>query len=394
MRKLESIDYWYYLMTNKDHREDKEIKRKMFNLLRREYPLLCSLVLERSCNLNCLHCFFQKENSSEKISHSINLGEKIISISSQLPINSSIIHEGRILRDWHIPILKKIKEKRKDVNLGIIDNGSFVLQKETLKTNNLLFDWIDISIDGLEKEHNMQRQDRKAFAMAINGLKEAKKYIQKNGKITSLFTATSINHQSLLKTFSYLTENQLIDELHVTPASKSFSKENDIAMNHNNWEIFWKQLRKTKLLGDKRKVEVYFRIYKPEDLISLSKVVSKEKIIQSFTDLENVLIDRGSISFLIDGIRVTYISLSICPSETFLIDADGKYRLPYCIEYTLEELNQGKNSKKEDISHYTIAEINSESSFKDLYKKGVKKWVASLGLENLKEEVSFFRNNA
>jgi MoaA/NifB/PqqE/SkfB family radical SAM enzyme len=391
-KSLESIDYWYNLIIGNHFLPEKELIQRMINSLKKEYPFLCSFILERSCNLNCLHCFFQKENSSEKISQSINLEKRIINIISQLPLNSSIIHEGRTLKGWHIPILNKVKEKREDISVGLIDNGSFVLQKEALEKNNLLFDWIDISVDGLKKEHNLQRQNEKAFDMAIKGLKEAKKYIQKNGKITSLFTATKINYGSLAETFIYLTDKKLINELHVTPASKVFSRNNNIAMDHNNWKLFWEQFKKAKLIGEKNNVNIYLKIYKLEDLISLSKVVGKTEIIKSFSDQENVLVGRGNISFIIDGIRVLYIPMSICPSETFIIDADAKYRLPYCIEYTLKELNQGKSNKRKDVSHYTVSEIKENSSFKALYQEGVEKWIKNFGLKILEEEIFFFKN--
>lgn len=398
MRKIESIDYWYYLMTNSSEpTEQKRLIKKMITCLQNEYPALCSLVLERACNLNCLHCFFKKEFSSATISRESALESKISRIVSQLPKKAAIIHEGRIMRSWHLPILKRLKEERSDLSFGLIDNGSYLLQKNSLIESNFLFDWIDISVDGPKNIHNQQRQNNNAFEMAITGLKEARKYTapkNKGGKVTSLFTATAMNCRYLSKTARLLMGQQLIDEFHITPASEVVSKNKEIVMKNDDWRIFWKQFKKTKEIGADYGIEVYLKLYKLEDLIKLTTAVGLSEFLKNFNDEKTIRVDRGSISFIVDGLRILYIPLSICSSETFIIDADGKYRLAYSIEYTLSELNAGQDSKGNDISAYTVSEIDSRSSFKDLYRKGVKQWLENFGLKNLEQEIYFFRNKS
>lgn len=398
MRKLESIDYWHNLMTgNNDDADQKRLIKKMTVCLQNELPSLCSLILERACNLNCLHCFFQKEQSSAKISKAAELEIKISNIVSQLPKNSSIIHEGRILQNWHVPILKRLKSERNDISFGLIDNGSYLRQKDCLNENEFLFDWIDISVDGIKSIHNQQRRSHKAFDMAITGLREARKYIaaQKDGgKVTSLFTATTINCRYLSKTARLLMGRQLIDELHVTPASKVASRDGGIIMDTDDWLIFWEQFKETKAIGDNHGIRVYLKLYKLDDVIKLAAIVGTQEFLKNFNDSKTVMVDRGSISFMVGGIRVLYIPLSICPSETFIIDSDGKYRLAYCIEYTLKELRENIDSGGNDISAYTVSELKENSSFKSLYKKGVQKWMDNFGLKNLEQEIYFFRNKS
>ncbi|MFA5095696.1 MAG: hypothetical protein WC447_03510 [Candidatus Paceibacterota bacterium] len=369
----------------------------MTTCLQNEYPTLCSLILERTCNLNCLHCFFQKEQSSAKVSKATELETKISNIVSQLPKNASVIHEGRILQKWHIPILKRLKEERSDISFGLIDNGSYLLQKDCLNENKFLFDWMDISVDGIKSILNQQRQSGKAYDMAITGLKEARKYTvaQNNGgKVTSLFTATTINCRCLSKIARLLMSQRLIDELHVTPASEVVSKNGEIVMDSNDWLIFWEQFKETRVIGDNHGVGVYLKLYKLDDVIKLSEVIGKQKFLKDFNDSKTVMVDRGSISFMVDGIRILYIPLSICQSETFVIDSDGSYRLAYCIEYTLKELNEGKDSKGNDILAYTVSRLEKNSSFKSLYTKGAKQWMDNFGLKNLEQEIYFFENKS
>lgn len=398
MRKFESIDYWYYLMTSNNSKAEKQgLIKKMTTCLQNEYPTLCSLILERICNLNCLHCFFQKEQSSAKVSKAVELDTKISNIVSQLPKNASVIHEGRIFQKWHIPILKRLKGERSDISFGLIDNGSYLLQKDCLNESGFLFDWIDISVDGTESIHNQQRQSEKAYNTAIAGLKEARKYtVTKNngGKITSLFTATTINCRCLSKTARLLMSQNLIDELHVIPASEVVSKNGKIVMNSNDWSIFWKQFKETKTIGSDYGVGVYLKLYKLDDVIKLSEVIGRQKFLKDFNDSKTVMVDRGNISFMVNNIRILYIPLSICPSETFVIDSDGQYRLAYCIEYTLKELGEDKDSKGNDISAYTVSELKKDSSFRRLYREGAKQWMDNFGLKKLEEEIYFFKNKS
>lgn len=396
MRKISSIDYWYFLMTNTiSNSEKKTLINEMIKKLVLEYPRLCSLILERTCNLHCAHCFFQEEKSSSKISQHIDLESKILNITTQLPKNSSVIHEGRILQNWHIPILKKINNLRSDISTGLIDNGSYLMHEKSLRKNDFLFNWIDISLDGPKEIHNIQRQNDKAFDMAINGLKRAKEFIiprSKGGKITSLFTATKINFRHLFETANLLMKDGLIDELHVTPASKVISKNNEIVIDDNNWSIFWKQFKKTKKLGDNLGVGVYLRLYQLEDVIKLSNVLGKKIFLKDFDNSDSVLVDNGSISFIVNNIRITYIPLSICSSETFVIDADGKYRLAYCIQYTLEELNRGLDCKGNNITPYTVKELKLNSDYKHLYEQGARQWISNFGNQSLEEELKFFNS--
>ncbi len=165
-------------------------------------------------------------------------------------------------------------------------------------------------------------------------------------------------------------------------------------MKDGDWLAFWKQFKKTKEIGANYGIEVYLKIYKLEDLIKLTTAVGLSEFLKNFNDEKTIRVDRGSISFIIDGLRVLYIPLSICSSETFIIDADGKYRLAYSIEYTLSELNTGRDLKGNDISAYTVSEINEDSSFRALYKKGARQWLANFGLKNLEQEIYFFRNKS
>lgn len=386
---MESIDLWYKLVTGNAEIQSEDSK-KMRELLQEELPNLSSLIMERTCNLSCKHCIFLDEKSSRKISEASDLKTKIITITTQLPKNASVIHEGRILRDWHVPILAEIKRVRPDISIGLIDNGSYLKVSEKLRTEKFFFDWIDISIDGTEDFHNEQRGNQAAYATAIKGLCNARQHIHANGRVTSLFTATTINYANVYEAAATLMSEGLIDEFHVVPNSPTF-REDNLVMSLKEWPSFWESFIKTHALGASFGISVYLRIYKHEDIKKLAETIGHDSFRAGFTNKKEIRVSTGSISFLIEGMRIIYIPISICSTETFVIDVDGYYRLPYCVKYTLDELLK-KQRGNEDLSAYTVAAIQKTDHYANLYKKGAGQWWDNFGKRFLYKEKEVINN--
>ncbi|MDP3956787.1 MAG: hypothetical protein Q8P97_02215, partial [bacterium] len=60
-----SSDLWYRALIRESHSVvSEEIKNEIYEALLREVPSLCSMLLERTCNLACTHCIYQTEKSS------------------------------------------------------------------------------------------------------------------------------------------------------------------------------------------------------------------------------------------------------------------------------------------------------------------------------------------
>lgn len=397
--QIASIDYWYHLIQQKIVSVNSEMVQKMVGALEREYPRLCSLIMERACNLQCAHCIFQLENTSSKISKSIGLTELACNIINQLNKDASVIHEGRILRDWHLSTFAAIRKIRPDVKIGLIDNGTYLYQKDFFRNNNVLLDWIDISFDGTREIHNLQRKNKQAFDVAMEGLQSARKFvIPGDGKVTSLFTVTNLNFQDVCNTADLLLGDALIDEFHITPFSPVRAEIESLAFcpgykegKVDDCKVLWEQIVKIcSNYQDEKQTKVFVRVYQQSDLEKIARAVGIDKFLKAFFDLKSVRVDQGSVSFEIDGVRINYVPLSICPSETFVIDADGSYRMAYCLKYTLEELNSGLSKTGLNIQNYTVSKLTFESNFHELYKKGVYQWMDAYGFDYLVKESKMF----
>lgn len=396
---VESIDYWYQIMTGEESHLNDKMVENMFFALKQEYPRICSLIMERACNLQCAHCIFQLEKTTSAVSQAVGLTDLACNIISQYEPKPFVIHEGRILRDWHLSTFAAIRKVRPDAQIGLIDNGTYLNQERYFQENNILLDWMDISLDGTREVHNKQRKSPYAFDQAVKGLQNARDFITASGKLTSLFTVTSINYNNVYDTASFIFNNALAEEFHITPFSPVRTEIESLFFcpgykegKVDEAKIWWEQVQK--VWGEFQNPEenkVFVRIYQHADLEKIARAVGPEKFIAAFRDKNKVYVDRGSISFVLDGVRITYVPLSICPSETFVIDVDGTYRMAYCLKYTLKELNSGRSIKGDDIRPYTVAQLTSHSSFKELFHQGVEQWHENFGYSYLKAEFQLFQ---
>ncbi len=393
MKKIESIDLWYKIMFSGTSFDQKMIS-KMYTSLKTEYPMICTAMLEQACNLDCQHCFFKPEKSSMKVSQNCNLEAKLKTIVSQLPRNASVVDGGRILRGWHIPLLEKLRSIRSDISIGMVDNGTYLRLSEELLASPFRFDWIDISIDGTEETHNRQRRSDTAYATAIAGLERAKEFTvspDEGGKVTSLFSASKLNYTSLTEAAQFLFEKQLVDEFHITPVSPVM-RNLDTIMGIEEFRVYWQQVKEVFALGEKYGIAVFTRMYQAADMQLLAQTIGAAKLKQSFMAVDTIAVGTGCIRIIVEDVPVIYVPLSICPSETFLINPDGYYRLAYSIQFSLAELHFGQSEYGENTIPYTVGEIKEGSSFKSLYQQGVLQWKDHFGFEYLKQEFGLFQS--
>ena len=376
---------------------------KMIESLNNEYPRLCSLILERACNLQCAHCIFQPEKTSIEASRSVGYEGLACNIISQMAPNPFVIHEGRILRDWHLGLFADIREIRPDAKIGMIDNGTYLRHEKLFRKNDFLLDWIDISFDGTKEVHNKQRCSTTAFDTALKGVQEARRFVrpkEEGSKVTTLFTVTNWNYHDVYNTAALLLGQNLVDEFHITPFSPVRTEIEPLFFCPGYKEgkvdeciVLWEQIQRIwKEFNGKNGKSIFVRVYQHADLEKIARAVGVEKFMKAFENKEVVSVDQGSVSFEIDGVRITYVPLSICPSETFVIDADGQYRMAYCLKYTLEELNSGISKEGKDTKPYTVAKLMPNSSFKDLFHLGAEQWVKVFGEDYLQKEFEMFRS--
>lgn len=377
--KSSAMDYWFSVVQLGN--TSPEFIHSMFASLHEERPPILSVVGERACNLQCHHCIFQAERSSNEMSLSNSLTTAVKTIVSQMGANPIVVHEGRIFRPSHLEWLTAIREVRPDARIGMIDSGAYLNHAKQIEQSGFKFDWLDISLDGDQVRHNLQRNDYDAFRVAIEGITNAKRFLNPKGYITSLFTMTRFNQRFIKETEASLPKE--ITEWHITTLSPARPEIKYLSVDPREFRNVWSQI-----VSVSKKRSVFVRIYVAEDVLKLVRAIGKEKFISA---LEVGEVSNCSITLKLDEVPVTYYPQSVATSETFVIDADAHYRAPYSVAYTLEELRSGVSRFGEDLRDYTIGKVDQNSQFGILYNRDVELWANGFGRKALDKEISVFR---
>jgi hypothetical protein len=362
--KKESIDYWFSHITS-----GEDLSDNILDCLHNEIPLFVSWLGERTCNLQCTHCIFQEEKSYGENKEVGLILENLVSLikNHHQPV---IIHEGRVLRKWHLPIMANLKKA--GALVGLIDNGTFLQHLSSFKKK---LDWIDISIDGTFEVHNKQRNNGRAYQTAFKGLQRGKEVAN---KVTSLMTLTSLNYHNVYDAAANVIE--FVDEFHITPVSPV---RQEIVWTETSAEEFciaWKHIQKLQQSYPKK---VFVRMYRHEDLVKLS-MINPTAFAEAIRT--PIGVSQGRIVFKIHDVIVSYLPKSLSVNETIVVDTDNWYRLPYSIALTLHELVSGKDRFGNDTKKYSLQELTESSNIDSIYRSAVDMWWRNFGSQSLNEE--------
>lgn len=391
-RALFSTDYWLSLVSGQETGHKKpEMIRMMLRALKEEIPQMCSVTMERSCNLQCSHCIYPRSPSNEAHSREILPG-LVRRAVEQLPgKNPRLLHEGRTLRAWHVELMSDASRYRPGLEVGLIDNGTYTRHIDAFARAGFKLDWLDISVDGDEQAHNAQRRSARAYHQAMEGLKRARNVTKE--RVASLFTLTTINHASLEAAaqalFEPLGREALVDEMHISTITPS--KAQLLALEQHDLSIFWQQAKAVfKRYGKTNgKQRVFFRLYRHQEIAKLARATSGGEVLEA---LRHALLAPGEIYFTLRGIPFIYAPLSIWPGETFLIDADGAYRTAYSIGETLSDLQRGWNDDGRDLRGYTVEILENDFNLRKAYRQCVDQWWRFAGKNFFREEMEIIDN--
>ena len=192
------IDIWLDLVHSN---KDDDIPRKFRNIYK-STPLFGEIVFNSSCNFNCRHCIYRNDYSKYNLNISSDQWKKIIeSIYVDLNIRK-FVNSGRSVNDTAIEVLRWMRESFADIEMGMIDNGISMLPYLDVLPD-LQLDWIDISIDGMEKEHDLQRNQVGSFQKVLSTVSYLKeKHIAP--KINILICLTKLNKDSVIDLIKFM----------------------------------------------------------------------------------------------------------------------------------------------------------------------------------------------
>ncbi len=366
----QAIELWW------DHVNGFAKDKQIVEALIKERPTILSAVMERTCNLQCVHCIFGEEKSSQTTSLEVGLTDTLRAMMGQMPQGSTFLHSGRIMRPWHIYAMADLKRNHPDIALGAIDNGSYTRLLSHFEKSGLRLDFLDVSVDGDEQSHNAQRGE-KAYKMARQGIRKARRVAN---KVTSLMALSRLNSHSVASVVETLLEPGEVDELHFSPVLPYRSCNKEIGMGVEDVAHVVSQLVDVSatLLAD----QIHYRIYDVSGLEKLAQVVGVKTLRDA---ISTGMMDHGCLVFRVHGIEVSYYPLSLWPQEEVAIDADGTYRIAGYAKYTLDELKENT-----DAMGYTIGTLCEQSDLVTMYARCVRHYWRLYGIDHLRLEAQVF----
>lgn len=211
-------------------------------------PEQVTLFVTNKCNCKCKHCFVSNLNKIEK---ELTLDE-IKRVSKELPKFTYLLLGGGepFMRDDLEDIINTFYVNNNVLNTSVSTNGFFTEKivktvKDILsKYNHHLI--INISMDGIGKEHDAIRQN-KVFDKAVKTIKELKKIKNPNLNVGVIITMSPYNQTKLKEIYNYA------KKLGVDSISLNYMRgvkgDMDIKYYDEMREIMKKDLKNKKLSG-------------------------------------------------------------------------------------------------------------------------------------------------
>lgn len=402
--RLSAIDAWYASCIDPQNSTigAAELYGDMIASLQSEVPATLEVTFERTCNLQCAHCVYDPERSSRTISEKCGLSEILLNIVRQLPRENDppflrrpvFIHGGRILRTWHLDILRRVRELRPDIDISLIDNGTYVAYLDEFAQSGFRFNWLDLSVDGLEETHNRQRDPQGKFRgesspwnVVMNGFKHAREVVipyEEGGTISALMTLTRLNSGDIEGLADFVFENKLADEVHYCPMSPERAENFTIELDEEEFGHAWSELVGVfQRHGSER---VFFKLFQLEDIKKLERAVGSHALWTALTGESVRTFVEGNVIFEVEGVVVSFFPVSIWPHEAFFVDADGVNRVAHAQKFTLDELRRGSG----ETAAYTVAALTAREDYPSAHRRAVRHWWEHFGTAHYMNELEYF----
>lgn len=376
---LESIDMWVRAVLRGEDRTE-EIRAQ----LRREVPPLLSWIVRGGCAVQCQHCIFPEEGPkafAPRISK-----EVILHLLAQLSGRGHLVHEGRQLLPWQVPVLAAAK--RAGHSVSVINNGQYATPAmlALCEREGLKLDALDVSIDGPERIHNLQRNHAKAWMWAMKGLEHGRGLLQEEsspgaddaGKLTSLFTLTALTAEHVAETG--LIAGDLVDEWHVSPMTLRPGIEH-MAPSSAQMSEALNQLAGLRL----GKTEIFLRTYSLQGFVALCEAIGMETVRKALLKVQATE-DGSAIVLDVGFTKLYFYPKSLQCNETLVVDADGQWRLPFSVAHRLDELQHGQSADGENLSHFSIAPVSEKLDVAKVYARSAETWWQAVGKSSFNEE--------
>ncbi len=318
---MTQIEHWHNLITSdKSEADYKTGLKKIYQVYK---PFIAGITFTGHCPNNCIHCIFHPNFSTYNHDISIDQWKQVIqNVTHSLEVQY-LIFNGRSITDQSIEFLSYVRDAVPNIQIGIIADGITLLP--TINKLSLINpDWIDISIDGKESDHDTQRNRKGSFKKARETLFTLRDNDISN-KINILTCFTSINKDSILECiqdFNHEGFNTFfispINTFNAHPSEKLKTAENDLIQLINN-------IRSQ--LDSLHDVWIELNLYNIEHMRIIQK--HDQDLWGAFKDTKDCLSWKMKAQNSI--FNISYYPLSLEGTKEIAINCTGDVILPYAM---------------------------------------------------------------
>lgn len=191
--RRQPMDYWRAALAAESEETSRSLLRAAYEA---HWPTQGELIFTGACDFACEHCIYPPQFAGANRSMSVDDWRRIIERCDRDLGLGTYVYGGRSLPPEGVDVLQAIRATAPTARLGFIDNGlSSMAMRERLP--GLALDWIDVSLDGLEADHDRQRRRAGSFRAGLAGAE----WFVENGvapKVNILTCLTTLNRGSVV----------------------------------------------------------------------------------------------------------------------------------------------------------------------------------------------------
>lgn len=167
--------------------------------------------LIRRCNLACKHCYTSSGDVNYPDELTTEQAYKVIDDLKEYGVKVLILSGGEpLLRDDIYDISRRAKDL--GFYVGLSTNGTKITEENIGIIKDIGYDYVGISLDGLNETHDHFRRKEGAFKEALNGIRLCKKH---NIKVGIRYCLTQDTQDDLPKMLEFV-EQENIDKFYMS----------------------------------------------------------------------------------------------------------------------------------------------------------------------------------
>jgi len=189
------IDIWRRLISSGDTGE-KSVQ-SLADLYASNRPVNLEVLLNSHCPSQCRHCIYPPDYPVFNANLSAEQWFDICEHAYEKIGLRVFLFNGRHLREKDANLIGRLKKQYPDVSVGVVVSGG-ISEKTAIALIDANPDWVDVSVDGDEIDHDRQRAEKGSFGRTLQLLEQLQSSDNLE-KVNVLTCLTTLNAGSVIR---------------------------------------------------------------------------------------------------------------------------------------------------------------------------------------------------